>query len=98
ESPQRDWLLWQKKQKTFRSFQNNTLRMGAQTITLNDEIESYMDALLVVKSNISSSMEMALQNSPLPESPQRDWLLWQKKQKTFRSFQNNTLRMGAQTI
>ena len=46
---------------------HDTLRMGAQTIVLDDEIESYADALLVVRNNISASMETALQNSPLPE-------------------------------
>ncbi len=46
---------------------DDTLRIGAQTITLDDEIQSYADALLVVKNNISSSLETALLNSPLPE-------------------------------
>ncbi|MDW9381028.1 hypothetical protein [Chryseobacterium sp. JV558] len=46
---------------------HDTLRMGTQTIVLDDEIESYADALLVVRNNISSSMETALQSSPLPE-------------------------------
>jgi len=46
---------------------DNTLMIGDQTIVLDDEIQSYADALLVVQNNISSSMETALQNSPLLE-------------------------------
>lgn len=46
---------------------DDTLKMGTQTIILDDEIQSYADALLIVQNNISSSMENALQNSPLLE-------------------------------
>ncbi|CAI8841398.1 hypothetical protein [Chryseobacterium sp. IT-36CA2] len=45
----------------------DTLKVGAQTITLDDEVQSYADALLAVQKNISSSMQTALQNSSLPE-------------------------------
>ncbi|MDP9958554.1 hypothetical protein [Chryseobacterium lathyri] len=46
---------------------DNTLMIGDQTIILDDEIQTYSDALLVIKNNISSSMETVLQNSPLLE-------------------------------
>ncbi|WP_228377887.1 hypothetical protein [Chryseobacterium luteum] len=46
---------------------DDTLKIGTQTIILDDEIQSYADALIVIQNNISSSMETALQNSPLLE-------------------------------
>ena len=46
---------------------DNTLMIGDQTIILDDEIQSYADALIVIQNNISSSMHTALQNSPLPQ-------------------------------
>lgn len=44
-----------------------TLRMGAETIVLDDEIQTYADALVIVQNNVSSSMETALQSSPLQQ-------------------------------
>lgn len=46
---------------------DNTLRIGSQNITLDDEIESYSNALNIVGNNISSSMQTALENSPLQQ-------------------------------
>jgi len=45
----------------------NTLRIGSQTITLDDELQTYADALNSVGSNISSSIQTALENSPLQQ-------------------------------
>lgn len=45
----------------------NTLKVGAQTIVIDDEIETYSDALNVVRNSISASMETALENSPLSQ-------------------------------
>ncbi|SIT13534.1 hypothetical protein [Chryseobacterium gambrini] len=46
---------------------DNTLRIGSQNITLNEELESYSDALNIVGSHISSSMQTALENTPLQQ-------------------------------
>lgn len=45
----------------------DTMKIGNQTIIIDDEIQSYSDALIVVQNNISSSMETALLNSPLQQ-------------------------------
>ncbi len=50
-----------------RILSDNTLRIGSQNITLDDELESYSDALNIVGSHISSSMQTALENSPLQQ-------------------------------
>jgi len=46
---------------------DDTLRIGGQTIILDDEIQTYSDALAAVQNNISSSIETALQNTPLSQ-------------------------------
>ena len=46
---------------------DDTLRIGDQTIILDDEIQTYSDALVAVQNNISSSAEIALQNTPLSQ-------------------------------
>ncbi len=48
-----------------RILSDNTLRVGTQTIVLDEEIQTYSDALNVIGSNISASMQTALENSPL---------------------------------
>ncbi|WP_241775181.1 hypothetical protein [Chryseobacterium sp. ERMR1:04] len=45
----------------------NTLKLGNQNIVLDEEIQTYSDALNIVKNTISSSMETALENSPLSQ-------------------------------
>lgn len=44
---------------------DNTLRIGTQTIVLDDEVQTYSDALNIIGNNISSSIQTAMQNSPL---------------------------------
>ncbi|MDQ0593197.1 uncharacterized protein YukE [Chryseobacterium ginsenosidimutans] len=44
---------------------DNTLRIGSQTIVLDDEVQTYSDALNIIGNNISSSIQTAMQNSPL---------------------------------
>lgn len=46
---------------------DDTLRIGSQTISLDDELQGYADALNIVANNISSSMQTALENSPLQQ-------------------------------
>jgi len=43
----------------------NTLMIGDQTIVLDDSIETYSDALTALQGHISSSVQTALQSSPL---------------------------------
>ncbi|SIQ65274.1 hypothetical protein SAMN05880574_11956 [Chryseobacterium sp. RU37D] len=50
-----------------RILSDNTLRVGSQTIVLDDEIQTYSDALNIVGDSISTSMETALENSPLTQ-------------------------------
>ncbi|SHL58132.1 hypothetical protein [Chryseobacterium polytrichastri] len=50
-----------------RILSDNTLRVGSQTIVLDDEIQTYSDALNIVGYNISASMHAALENSPLSQ-------------------------------
>jgi hypothetical protein len=44
---------------------DNTLKIGTQTIVLDDELQTYSDALNIIGSTISSSIQTAMQNSPL---------------------------------
>ncbi|WP_288244388.1 hypothetical protein [uncultured Chryseobacterium sp.] len=46
---------------------DNMFRFGSQVITLDDELQTYADALNIIGSNISSSLQAALENSPLPQ-------------------------------
>jgi hypothetical protein len=46
---------------------HNTLEIGAQTIILDDELQNYSDALKITGNNISSSIQTALENSPLTQ-------------------------------
>lgn len=50
-----------------RILSENTLKVGAQTIVLDDELQTYSDALNIVVNSISTSMETALENSPLTQ-------------------------------
>jgi len=53
--------------ETVQILSSDTMKIGNQTIIIDDEIQSYSDALIVVQNNISSSMQTALQNSSLPQ-------------------------------
>lgn len=46
---------------------DNTMRIGAQKIVIDDEIQNYTDALRVVGSNITTSIQTALESSPLSQ-------------------------------
>ncbi|WP_428070719.1 hypothetical protein [Chryseobacterium gambrini] len=46
---------------------DHMLRIGSQNITLDNELESYSDALNIIGNHISSSMQTALENSPLQQ-------------------------------
>jgi hypothetical protein len=43
----------------------NTLKIGNETIMLDDEVQTYSDALTAIQGHISSSSQIALQNMPL---------------------------------
>jgi hypothetical protein len=45
----------------------NTLMIGDQTIVLDDSVQTYSDALTVLQDHISSTMQTALQSSPLSQ-------------------------------
>lgn len=45
----------------------NTLTIGSQTIVLDDEIQTFSDALHIVENNISTSMQAALEHTPLSQ-------------------------------
>lgn len=47
---------------------DNTMSIGGQIFALDDELQSYSDALAVISENISSSIETAFEHSPV--SPQ----------------------------
>lgn len=46
---------------------DNALMVGTQAIGLDDEIQTYSDALNIVRNNISTFMQTALENSPLSQ-------------------------------
>lgn len=50
-----------------RILSDKTLKIGSQDINLNDDLQTYTDALNIVGSNISSSLQSALENSPLQQ-------------------------------
>ncbi|UWX59662.1 hypothetical protein N0B40_14725 [Chryseobacterium oranimense] len=45
----------------------NTLMIGDQTIVLDDSVQTYSDALTALQDHISSTMQTALQSSPLSQ-------------------------------
>lgn len=46
---------------------DNTMRIGSQDISLDDELHTYNDALHIVGNNISSNIQAALESSPLQQ-------------------------------